>query len=202
MQALDGADQLGVQVLLGLEVLVVLVAREDFIRTLAGQDNLHVPRGKLGQDVVRHRAPHERRVKRLYGAHYPRQDLPRVLGGIDTLVVLGIEVLGYGPGRQEVRGVFKADGEGHKPRPVTFGPPGRYCRDEAGVEAAGKENADRHVAHHLPLDGFYKTLAHAGQDLLRYLSPRLRGTVESSSSWSTSCGTGRAKRLRPVSGVQ
>ena len=99
------------QLVFRAEVLQVLVAGEDLIRTLAGQDDLDVLRGELGEDVVGDGATYQRGVEALDGTDYRGQHPERVLRGVHALVVLGIQVLGDGAGGQEIGRVFEADGE-------------------------------------------------------------------------------------------
>src|SRR5215212_2837120 len=96
----------------GAEVLQVLVAGEDLVCALAGQDDLDVPGGELGEYVIGNGATYQRRVEVLDGPDYLRQHPERVFGRIDALVVLGTKVLRNGTGSQQVGRIREADSEG------------------------------------------------------------------------------------------
>src|SRR5215204_4098802 len=155
------------QFVFGAEVLQVLVAGEDLVCALAGQDDLDVPGGELGEYVVRYGATHQRGVEALDGTDHRGQNPERVFSRVDALVVLGIQILGDGTGCQEVGRILEAHGEGLEPPTTLPVPAGGDGGDEAGVEAAGEEDADGHVAHHLPVDRSYESVADLAQDILR-----------------------------------
>src|SRR5215218_4313190 len=100
---------------LGAEVLQVLVAGEDLVCALAGQDDLDVPGGELGEYVVGNGTTHQRRVEALDGTDNRGQNPERVLSRVNALVVLGIQILGDGTGCQEVGRILEAHGEGLEP---------------------------------------------------------------------------------------
>src|SRR3712207_9507098 len=61
--------------------------------------------------------------------------------------------LGAGPRGEDVGGTLGPDGERLQRLTVPLTPPRGDRRDQAGVETAGEEDPDRHVAEHLLLDG-------------------------------------------------
>lgn len=66
----------------------------------------------------------------------------------DRLVVLGSDEGRDLARRQKVRAALAAHGERHEPPTVPFGDARRDRGDDAAVEAAGEEYAERHVRHH------------------------------------------------------
>src|SRR5919112_154796 len=124
-----------------------------------------MPGGELSEYVVGYCATYQRRVEVLDGPDYLGQHPERLLSGVDALVVFGVEVFGDRAGGQQVGRICEADGEGLELLAALLVPAGRDGGDEAGVEAAGEEDSNRHVAHHLAPDSPCETAA----DLLQYL---------------------------------
>src|SRR5215212_9221829 len=137
-----------------------------------------MPGGERRQDVVGYGATYQRGIEVLDSPDYSGQHPERVLRGVDALVVLGAEVLGDRAGGQQVRRVREADGEGLELLAALLIPAGCDGGDEAGVEAAGEEDTNGHVAHHLAPDGLYKTATNLLQYLIRNPGARLARPVE------------------------
>ena len=80
--------------------------------------------------------------------------------------MLAVEVLGDEPGGGEVGRALGADRERLQAPPALARDPRRDRRHERGVEAAGEEDADVDVAHHLLAHRAHERVARAGQQLL------------------------------------
>ena len=89
------------------------------------------------------------------------QRVEEVVHADDDFVVLGADGLGdlAGIGELAEFGFLVADGEGlHRPVEVALHERG----DGGGIDAAGEEHAERHVAHQAHADGLFQALAALG----------------------------------------
>ncbi len=105
-------------------------------------------------------------------AMVPGSDVHQPLGRHEDLVVVGGEVLGDQVGIDELVALLamrllEADGEGHQPGLSRFG---EQADDDAGIDAAGKQHADRHVGDHAARH----RLAQSGSVMSRHSSAERR----------------------------
>ena len=153
---------------------VALVPGERLVAAVAGERDGHVlPRQLADHELRQRRLVSERLVE---GAREPREELGHVRLD-DDLLVLRAVTLGDGPGvgALVVPVVAEPDGE----RPHLSRCPGHLGDDDARVDAAGKQRAQRHVGDEAPPDGRADRLPDALQPLLvaELIRPRLQRPV-------------------------
>src|SRR5680860_1349095 len=135
-----------------------MVAREQLVRALASEHHLDVPGGHLGEQVVGDRAADQRRLVGLGRGHHGRQHCDHVLVGVDNLVVFEAQCVRDDPCGDQFAAARHTGGEGVDSFPG-LRLLGHDRRDNAGVEAAGQEHPDGHIAHHPLTHGGRQRLA-------------------------------------------
>jgi hypothetical protein len=140
---------------------VAPVASEQFVATHAGEDDCYVAARKLRDEVSRYECRIGDRL-----VHMPEQARkePDDIRSHDDFVVLRTEQIGH-PTRVRqliVKIISRASLEPDCIRPYRTVTVGRHQTDHrTGINTAGQEGADRHVAHHFHAHSLVEACAHA-----------------------------------------
>mmetsp|Transcript_23208 Transcript_23208/g.92070 ORF Transcript_23208/g.92070 Transcript_23208/m.92070 type:complete len:218 (-) Transcript_23208:346-999(-) len=150
-------------------VLEVGVPRPQLVGALAREDHLDVARGSLCEEPVRHGRPDELGVVGLHMIDDRIDDVDRLVGREDALVVVGPEDLGHGARRHQVRRVLHAHRVRRRRVAVAVEVPApldHELRDDARVDASREEQTKGDVGHHSFRDGLVQSGAHGDAVLL------------------------------------
>lgn len=135
------------------------VAREQLVRALADQHDRNVAGCQLRDEMVRHGAVHERRVKGFQAGDDVGDQCNGVVGRIDLLVVVGAGELRHGASRREIGASLHTDRECFQPGTVLACPPGGDRRHYRRIHATGEQDADLGLGVQTPFDRADQRLA-------------------------------------------